>query len=198
MLSLSKHTREHLPDRTHHGRPPPPRHPDRRPRLCAAAQPDAGGGRLGPRHRVACRDVAHRGDRGVRQGVQRQPDHRHRLGGAAGDRPARALRPPAARRRGDPRLQGRDHRAVAAAVPRLSPADCCRGPAFDRRPRPDRAAPRGPHGAGRSGRSDTRRGRKDQGDGRGDRQCRAVLRRGHLLRDRLDRADPAGAGRRRL
>ena len=32
----------------------------------------------------------------------------------------------------------------------------------------------------------------------GDRQCRPVLRRGHLLRDRLDRADPADAGHLRL
>ena len=34
----------------------------------------------------------------------------------------------------------------------------------------------------------------DQGVCRGDRQCRPVLRRGHLHRDRLDRADPADAG----
>ena len=37
------------------------------------------------------------------------------------------------------------------------------------------------------------RGRGGQGAGRRDRQCRAVLRRGHLLRDRLDRADPGDA-----
>ena len=41
-----------------------------------------------------------------------------------------------------------------------------------------------------------RRGDAGQGQGlcRRDRQCRPVLRRGHLLRDRLDRADPADAG----
>ena len=41
-------------------------------------------------------------------------------------------------------------------------------------------------------------GRDGQGLCRRDRQCRPVLRRGHLLRDRLDRADPADAGDLRL
>ena len=40
--------------------------------------------------------------------------------------------------------------------------------------------------------------RDGQGLFRRDRQCRPVLRRGHLLRDRLDRAHPADAGDLRL
>ena len=43
-----------------------------------------------------------RGHLDLRQGVQRQPHHRHRLDRAAGDRPARTVRAAAARRGADP------------------------------------------------------------------------------------------------
>src|SRR4029078_11304235 len=68
-------------------------------------------------------------------------------------------------------------------------------PAVHRRPPPDRApagradgACRRPKGAWRARAHDRREG---QGDVRGDRQCRPVLWRRHLHRDRIDRADPA-------
>ena len=66
------------------------------------AQSDAGRHRCRDRHRAARRDGPGRGHLDLRQGVQRQPHHRHRLDRPAGDRPARALRPAAARRGGDP------------------------------------------------------------------------------------------------
>ena len=180
----------------------PRRHPHRRHRLRAAAQSDAGGDRRRARDRADCGQGPGRGDLAVRQGVQRQSDHRHRLDRAAGDRPARALRPPAARGGGDPRDEGGDGRAAADRLSAGPPGHRRARPDLDRRPSADGAAAgradgarRGREAAWRARRGD---GRAGQGLCRRDRQCRRVLRRGHLHRDRLDHPDPADAGDLRL
>ena len=78
------------------------RHPDRRPRLRAAAQSDARGARS-PRSRPGCSpgSIRSRSSRTLGKAFNDNRHHRHPLDRAAGDRPARALRPAAARARAD-------------------------------------------------------------------------------------------------
>jgi Protein of unknown function (DUF969) len=120
--------------------PPPPRDRADRPRLRASVQSDGGRAAGGDRDGAAGRAGTGGGRRQAGQGVHRQPAHRHSLGGASGDRTARALRPSAARRGGDRRLPRRHRRAAAHPLSAL-PAGHLRDRAGgDRRPSPDGAA----------------------------------------------------------
>ena len=178
----------------------PARHPAGRRRLRAAAEPDAGGHRRGDRHRaarpgstplevIATFGKAFNDNRIIaivwivlpviglleRFGLQQ--------------RAAAVIRVDAAG----------DHRAsccsstspIARSPPR---SGCIRPPATPQTVRP-LVAPMALAAAEKQhGELDEATAETGQGHGRRDRQRRAVLRRGHLLRHRLDRADPADAG----
>ena len=131
------------------------------------------------------------------QCVQREPLRHRDLSGAAGHRPPRTLRVAGAgagARGGDAR---RDARTAAGRLHAAAAGVRGAGAERGRRASADgatvgRADGRGGGGAGDGG----RRGERGRaGDGGGDRQCRAVLRRGHLPRGRIDPADEGRAGR---
>ena len=119
-----------------------------------------------------------------------------RLDRAAGDRPARALRPAAARRAtliGG--IKRRDRRAAAHPLSAVPPDHRRLGLtsiAGHRRPC-GRWSRRWREAAAEQQDRGDRRGERARGEGlcRRHRQCRPVLRRGHLHRDRLDPADPS-------
>ena len=163
-------------------------------RLRTAVQSAAGRLRRGDRHRSAGGNGLAQGPRRRRQGLQRQPQCDDHLYRPAGHRRARTIRAAAAGAGAGRRDARGDDGPAADHLPRLPASPCGARPDLGCRTCADRPASGCADGdrRRREAARPARRGhgRARQGHVRCDRQCRPVLRRGHLPRHRLDPADP--------